>query len=170
MLRSKENSFAGYVAKKVVSAKEIQTFAMTLKGEGKQIVTLNGTFDLLHPGHLAMIYEAKAQGDCLWMLLNSDASIQALKGDGRPINPLEVRIQHLAALGMVDYVSCFDEIDPINVLEKIQPSVHVNGSEYGQECIEAQVVKKHGGRVHIIDLIPGYSSSNLIKKIRSICV
>lgn len=167
--RENKSTFKESIAKKLISPEHIQARVAELKREGKTIVTLNGSFDLLHPGHLEMIYQASCQGDVLFMLLNTDASIQAYKSPERPINPLEVRLQMIAALEMVDYVSWFSELDPIKVLNVIKPDVHANGSEYGENCIEAEVVKQNGGRIHIIQLIGGYSSTNLIKKIKSLC-
>ena len=76
----------------------------------------------------------------------------------------------MAALAFVDFVTCFDETDPRALLEIIRPHVHSNGSEYGENCIEAEVVKKHGGKIHIVQLVPGLSTSNLIKKIVETCV
>jgi len=128
------------------------------------IATLNGSFDLLHAGHLQIIYEASQTADILIVALNTDASIQAYKSPERPIIPLEYRLQMIAALEFVDYVTWFDETDPCMLLDKIQPDVHVNGSEYGENCIEAPIVKKHGGRIHIVPLIPGLSTSGILKK------
>ena len=139
-----------------------------LRKEGKTIATLNGSFDLLHAGHLHMIAEAADQADILIVALNSDASIQQYKSPDRPIIPLEQRLQMMAALLFVDYVTYFDELDPRAVLENIRPDVHCNGSEYGEECIEADVVKKHGGKIHVVKLIPGLSTSNIIEKIKCV--
>jgi len=153
-----------YIAPEALMEKVLQ-----LRQEGKTIATLNGSFDLLHAGHLKMIYEASEQADVLLMALNSDSSIQKYKSPLRPIVPLENRLEMVAALQFVDYVTYFDETDPIAFLEIVKPDVHVNGAEYGDECIEAKVVKNHGGRIHIVQLVPGLSTSNLIKKIKS-CV
>lgn len=169
VLLSEEKTFREAIQCKMVHQDQLKTLCEKLRREGKTIVTLNGSFDLLHPGHLEMIYQASLQGDVLLMLLNTDSSIKAYKSPQRPINPLEARLQHIAALEMVDYVSWFSELDPIKVLGIIQPDVHCNGSEYGENCIEAPVVKEHGGRIHIIQLIGGYSSTNIIKKIQSLC-
>ena len=161
--------FEQAIQKKIIDPEDLESFADEVKQSGRALVTLNGSFDLLHPGHLQMIYEASCQGDLLLMLLNTDKSIQTYKSPFRPINPLRSRLLHIAALEMVDYVSWFDETDPRVVLEKIKPAIHVNGSEYGENCIEAEVVKKNGGRIHIVTLIPGYSSTNMINKIKSLC-
>ena len=158
------------IESKIVAPEKLREFCQVLKDGGKTLVTLNGSFDLLHPGHLEMLYEAACQADLLIVLLNTDRSIQANKGPKRPINPLEVRLKHIAAIGWVDYVSWFDEEDPRVVLEKIKPDVHVNGSEYGEDCIEAEVVKRYGGKIHIVKLVEGFSSTNLIEKIQSLCV
>ncbi len=169
LLSERKSSFKEVAGKKILPPEELEEKSQSWKTEGKSIVTLNGSFDLLHPGHLEMIYQASCQADLLLMLLNTDDSIRSYKSPKRPINPLEVRLQHIAALEMVDYVSWFDETDPCAALEKIKPHVHANGSEYGEDCIESEVVKRHGGKIYIIELIEGYSSTNLIKKIHNLC-
>jgi len=171
MLLSQKNKtpFQLAIAKKVIDPKDLESFSISLKEEGKTIASLNGSFDLLHPGHLEMIHEASLQADILFLLLNTDASIQQYKSPNRPILPLKVRLQQIAALQDVDFVSYFDETDPRQMLEKIKPHVHVNGSDYGQDCLEAEVVKRYGGKIQIVKLIPGYSTSNLIKKIKALC-
>ncbi len=116
-----------------------------------------------------MIFEASKQADVLIVALNTDSSIKRYKSPDRPIVPLENRMAMMAALEFVDYVTSFDETDPKIILEIIQPDVHVNGAEYGAECLEADVVKKAGGRIHIVDLIPGQSTTNLVEKIK-LCV
>lgn len=113
-----------------------------------------------------MLYQASEQADVVFVLLNTDSSIRSYKGPKRPIQSLEVRLMMVAAIEMVDFVSWFSEPNPIALLEKMHPDVHVNGSEYGKNCIEADTVKRGGGRLHIVDLVEGYSSSNLIEKIR----
>ena len=155
---------------KVVSPEGVSQLSDRLRAEGKTVATLNGSFDLLHPGHFEMIYQASQVADCLILLLNTDRSIQAYKSEDRPINPLEVRLQQVAALEMVDYVSWFDETDPREVLGRICPDVHVNGGDYGEDCLEAEVVRAGGGKIHIVELVPGYSSTNMINKIQALCV
>lgn len=154
---------------KYISPETLAEKILELRQEGKTIATLNGSFDLLHAGHLKMIHEASQQADVLLLALNSDSSIQKYKSPLRPIVPLENRLEMVAALQFVDYVTYFNETDPIAFLKQVKPDVHVNGAEYGDECIEAKVVKNHGGRIHIVQLVPGLSTSNLIKKIKS-CV
>jgi len=170
LLSQKENStFASAIQRKYVEPKALEEFCQNLKNEGKTLATLNGSFDLLHPGHLEMLYQGSLQADVFLVLLNTDASIKAYKAPNRPLNPLEVRLQNMAALEMVNFVSWFDETDPCQVLEKIRPNVHVNGGEYGEDCIEAPTIQKHGGRLHIVKLIDGYSTTNLLNKIRKAC-
>ena len=140
-----------------------------IRKDGLSIATLNGSFDLLHAGHLEIIYEASLQADVLIVGLNTDASIQAYKSPLRPIVPLKYRKQMMAALECVDYVTWFSETDPREMLKNIRPDVHVNGAEYGKQCIEAEVVEQGGGRIHIVSLVPGLSTSEIIRKILSLC-
>lgn len=139
-----------------------------LRKSGKTIATLNGSFDLLHAGHLQIIYEGSQVADVLIVALNSDSSIRSYKGEVRPIIPLNYRVEMMSALQFVDYVTWFDEATPIELLERIRPDVHVNGAEYGQKCVEAETVKRYGGTLHIVELIPGLSTSGVVEKIRSL--
>lgn len=154
---------------KYIEPSQIEEKVADLKSQGLSIATLNGSFDLMHAGHLEMIHQASLQGDVLIVALNTDRSIQAYKSPLRPIIPLEYRLQMMAALERVDYVTWFDETDPRELLKKIQPHVHVNGAEYGENCIEAETVLSCGGRIHIVQLVPGLSTSAIIKKIQSLC-
>lgn len=105
------------------------------------------------------------------MLLNTDKSIQTYKSPDRPIIPLKYRLEMIAALECVSFVSFFDEVDPCAVLSKIRPDVHVNSVEYGADCIEAETIKSFGGRIHLVDRIEGLSSTAIIKKIQEMqCV
>ncbi len=152
---------------KTIPPEQIAIRSAQLKNEGKTIATLNGSFDLMHAGHLQIIYEASQLADVLIVALNSDDSIRHYKSIDRPIIPLEYRLQMLAALEFVSFVTWFSETDPCTILDKIQPNVHINGSEYGQDCLEAATVKAGGGRIHIVNLIPGLSTSQILKKIVS---
>ncbi len=136
-----------------------------LRSQKLTIASLNGSFDLLHAGHLYIISEAAKQADVLIVALNSDVSIERYKGKNRPIIPLIHRLEMMAALQFVDYVTWFDETDPREVLKKIRPHVHVNGAEYGAHCIEAGVVQSFGGKVHLVDRIPGLATSQIIERI-----
>lgn len=158
-----------FFTEKFIAPSDLLSKVQALKEEGKTIATLNGSFDLLHAGHLHMLSEASLQADVLIVALNSDESIKKYKSPHRPIIPLLERMKMMAALSFVDFVTYFEETDPRTLLEKICPHVHVNGAEYGENCIEAQVVKSHGGRIHIVDLVPGLSTSQIISKIKNLC-
>lgn len=130
----------------------------------KTVVTINGTFDLLHAGHIHILYEASQQGDILIVAANSDQSIKTLKGESRPINSLPYRLQHLAAFSFVDYVTWFEETTPLNILKKLRPNIHVNGIEYGENCIEAELVKSIGGKIYLVDRIDNLSSTKILEQ------
>lgn len=152
-------------AAKLVPREELGVLVEGLRTAASTIGTLNGSFDLMHAGHLNIIREAAKQTDVLIVGLNSDASIKQYKGVDRPICPQAMRAEMMSALRWVDYVTIFDETDPIAFLEIIKPDVHTNGSEYGMDCIEAPVVKAHGGRIHIVQRKPTMSTSELIERI-----
>lgn len=153
---------------KLINPEELIPMVEAIREKGLKIVTLNGSFDLMHAGHLQIIYEASLQADVLIVALNSDASIKAYKSADRPIIPLEYRLQLMAALEFVDYVTWFDEADPLRILNDIKPDVHANGEEYGENCIEAETVINNGGKIHIVKLIPGLSTSQILKNIAAI--
>jgi len=151
---------------KIKSIEEIGRIVDSLKSEDKKIITINGAFDILHVGHIKILKEAKKQGDILIVGLNSDSSVKINKGPKRPINNERDRAEMLASLEVVDYVVIFNEKTPIKLLDTIKPNIHVNGSDYGKNCIEAEVVKKNGGKIHIVDLKEGFSTTDLINKIK----
>lgn len=150
---------------KIKSQEEIVGIVKDLKRKRKTVVTYNGSFDLLHLGHIKSLKEAKAQGDILIVLLNSDKSVKGYKGPNRPIVLQAERAQVLAALDCVDYVTIFDEINPKKILEKIKPNIHCNGADWGKDCVEKGVVEKYGGKIYILKFVPGYSTTQLINKI-----
>jgi D-beta-D-heptose 7-phosphate kinase/D-beta-D-heptose 1-phosphate adenosyltransferase len=149
-------------ALRLVPRRSLAQLAATLRMKGRKIVTINGSFDLLHSGHLHILSEARRQGDVLLVGLNSDASVRRYKGPDRPIVPERQRAEMLLALRMVDYVHIFDESDPIAFLQEVRPDVHVNGSEYGADCIESETVRESGGVVHIVERLPNLSTSRLL--------
>ncbi|MBR6462059.1 adenylyltransferase/cytidyltransferase family protein [bacterium] len=155
-------------ASKIVSREELAKCCEELRKEGKTIVTCNGSFDLFHYGHLCFLEEAKAQADVLIVGLNSDSSIKQYKSPLRPIIGQEQRAALLSALSIVSYVHIFDETVPMPFLEVVKPNVHVNGSEYGENCIEAPTVKKYGGRIHLMPKVAGLSTTGLIERIRTL--
>lgn len=151
---------------RLVARDRLAALATLLRAQGKRIVTINGSFDLLHAGHLHILEDARRQGDVLIVGLNSDASVKRYKSPDRPLIGEADRARMLLALRCVDYVHVFDEDVPMPFLEEVKPDVHVNGSEYGADCIEAPVVRKHGGRIHVVEKIPGLSTSAIVDKIR----
>jgi rfaE bifunctional protein nucleotidyltransferase chain/domain len=153
---------------KVIEPSNLKKKIDELKSEKKTIVTLNGSFDLMHAGHLHIIYEASKMADVLIIALNSDASIKQYKSADRPIISLRNRMQMMAAIGFVDYVTWFDETDPRLLLETIKPDIHVNGQEYGENCVEAETVKMNGGKIVIVPLVPGLATSKIIEKIHNL--
>ena len=158
-----------YCKRKFIEPEAIECRIEELRAQGKSIATLNGSFDLLHAGHLYIIFEAAKQADVLIVALNSDASIRQYKGSDRPLIALKYRLEIMAALEFVDFVTWFDEEDPRAIISRIKPDVHVNGIEYGEDCIERQTVVSCGGRVVLIDRIDGLATSHIIGKIQSIC-
>jgi D-beta-D-heptose 7-phosphate kinase/D-beta-D-heptose 1-phosphate adenosyltransferase len=154
-------------ALRLVPRPALSQLAATLRAKGKRIVTTNGSFDLLHNGHLYLLNEARQKGDVLIVGLNSDKSVKSYKGPNRPIVPERRRAEMLLALRMVDYVHIFDEPHPIAFLKELNPDVHVNSSEYGEDCIESATVRRGGGTIHLVGRIPGLSTSQLIDDLQS---
>lgn len=159
-----------WLEKKLVQVENLPVKVQEIRRQGKTLATLNGSFDLMHAGHLYIIHQASLQADCLLVALNSDASVRAYKGADRPIVPLSYRLEMMAALEFVDFVTWFDEANPCALLKKIRPDVHVNGAEYGENCVEASTVAALGARLHLVDRIPTLSTSSLIEKVRGLCV
>jgi len=136
------------------------------KEQGKRVVFTNGCFDLLHPGHITYLQDAKALGDILIVGLNDDASIRRLKGEARPINALQDRATMLAALKPVDAVVAFSEDTPFNLISALLPDVLVKGGDYTVDnIVGADVVQAAGGHVTTISFLEGYSSTRLIQNI-----
>ena len=150
---------------RLVRREDLGSLAAALRTLGKRIVTVNGTFDVLHAGHLHMLKQAKAQGDVLVVGLNSDASVRANKGPKRPVVPQAQRADMLLALRYVDHVHIFDEPVPMAFIAAVRPDVHVNGAEYGEDCVEAGVVREIGARLHLVPRIDGLSTSGLIERL-----
>lgn len=150
---------------KIKSKKQIIQIVKKLKKQGKKIVAYNGSFDILHAGHIQSLKEARNQGDFLVLLLNSDKSVRSYKGPNKPIVSQTERAEILSALECVDYITIFDQINPKNILKKIKPNIYCNGPDWGKNCVERNVVEKNGGRMHILKWQTGLSTSKLIKKI-----
>lgn len=139
-----------------------------LKSEGKRIVFTNGCFDILHTGHLRYLYASRELGDYLVVGLNSDQSVKVIKGPERPVIPQDQRAEMLAAMGFVDGVVLFDEDDPLELIKQLMPDILVKGEDWGEDdIIGSDVVKAAGGEVHRISFVSGFSTTDIIKKIKS---
>ena len=140
-------------------------FARQVQRRGGVVVFTNGVFDLLHPGHVRYLTEARRLGDALIVGINSDRSVRANKGPDRPINRAEERAEVLLGLACVDAVAVFDEDTPLSIITQIQPGILVKGADWGpNDIVGRDVVEARGGRVARIDLAEGFSTTNLITK------
>ena len=152
---------------KVLSQAEAVAWVEHLRHQGSTIVFTNGVFDLLHPGHVRYLAAARREGDALVVGVNSDRSVRAIKGPGRPITPDHERAEILAALVCVDAVVIFDEPDPQRIVDRLQPDVLVKGADWASDrIIGRETVEGRGGRVVRIPLAEGYSSSDIIRRIQ----
>jgi rfaE bifunctional protein nucleotidyltransferase chain/domain len=143
----------------------LKTFAE--RRRGKRVVFTNGCFDLLHMGHVDYLEKARNLGDLLVVGLNTDASVQRLKGPERPISPEVSRGRVMAALAFVDAVILFDEETPLELISAIKPDILVKGSDYNiGNIVGADVVMANGGEVKTIDLVNGFSTTQLVNKIK----
>jgi len=152
--------------KKVKERDDLCEVLERLKSEGKRVVFTNGCFDLLHIGHLRYLEKAKALGDILIVGVNSDASVQGLKGPRRPVLPLEERMELLSGLACVDYVVSFDEPTPLELITLLKPHILVKGGDWNKETIVGkEIVERLGGEVVALPFIEGNSTSHLIETI-----
>jgi D-glycero-beta-D-manno-heptose 1-phosphate adenylyltransferase len=152
---------------KIVSQDELILLTGREKRNGRRVVFTNGCFDLLHPGHVRCLAEARALGDILVVAINSDQSVRANKGPERPLVPQQDRAEVLAALASVDYVAIFDEATPRDLISRVLPDVLVKGADWAPgEVAGREEVEAAGGRVISIPLAPGYSTTSLLQKIR----
>jgi rfaE bifunctional protein nucleotidyltransferase chain/domain len=137
------------------------------RAAGKRVVLTNGCFDLLHPGHIALLEAARREGDLLLVALNSDASVRALKGEGRPVVPEKERAETLLALEAVDRVVLYDETTPIEVIRTLLPDVLVKGADWAaDEVVGRAEVEAAGGHLVRVALVAGRSTSALVDRIR----
>ena len=144
------------------------SFAASRRDAGERVVFTNGVFDLLHPGHLRYLQQARALGDLLIVGLNSDASVRRNKGAGRPINPEAERAEILAALACVDAVVLFDEDTPAEIIRAIQPDILVKGADWpADQIVGRDTVEARGGRVVRVEVEQGYSTTALLDRIRA---
>ena len=151
---------------KIKTKEELHRIVEELKKRGKRIVFTNGCFDLLHLGHIRYLEEARGLGDLLVVGVNSDRSVQALKGPKRPILPEEERAEILSSLGSIDYVTVFDELTPLELISSLLPHVLVKGGDWTKENIVGkEVVERAGGEVVLLPFVEGSSTSSLIETI-----
>ncbi|MBL4590660.1 MAG: D-glycero-beta-D-manno-heptose 1-phosphate adenylyltransferase, partial [Phycisphaerales bacterium] len=146
---------------------ELMVLVRAARKDGKSVVFTNGCFDVIHAGHVSLLERSAQLGDMLIVAMNDDHSVHKLKGDGRPVNNQDRRARVLGALGCVDAVVLFNDDTPINLIETIVPDVLVKGGDYTVETvIGAQIVQDAGGRVALIDLVEGLSTTATIEKMR----
>lgn len=152
----------------VLTEPELLHAVADARAHGERIVMTNGCFDLLHAGHVAYLEQARSRGDRLIVAVNDDASVRRLKGEGRPINPVEQRMAVLAGLASVDWVVPFSEATPARVIGAVLPDVLVKGGDYRPEDIAGHdAVVAHGGRVEVLDFLDGCSTSAMIERMQS---
>jgi D-beta-D-heptose 7-phosphate kinase/D-beta-D-heptose 1-phosphate adenosyltransferase len=152
-----------FSSSKIKDLQELKGIVQKLKKEGKRIVFTNGCFDLLHPGHIKCLEEAKKFGDVLIVGINSDQSVKRLKGPQRPIMPLWGRMMLLGALEAVDYVVCFEEDTPLELIKELQPDVLVKGGDWKEEEV---VGRELVSEVKIVEYQEGFSTTSIIEKIK----
>jgi rfaE bifunctional protein nucleotidyltransferase chain/domain len=164
MTRDRVRGVSSYQSK-VKTLHQLKPILARLRKRGQRIVFTNGCFDLLHIGHLRYLQRARRCGDRLVVAINSDRSVHKIKGPLRPLLPQADRAELLAALSCVDYVTIFDQPDPLAVITELRPDVLIKGSDWSQnEIIGREVVEARGGRVRRVPLVRGVSTSRLIEK------
>ena len=137
------------------------------KRNARRVVFTNGCFDLLHPGHIHCLEQARSLGDLLVVAINSDASVRILKGPGRPVIPQDERAEILAALAAVDYVTIFDTPTPRDLIARLLPNILVKGGDWGpDEIVGRAEIELAGGRVVSIPLEPGFSTTAILERMR----
>ena len=157
------------IVQKIMTIEQAKAFMQACKITGKTVAFTNGCFDLIHPGHIDYLRKAKACGDILIIGLNSDASIQRLKGKERPINDFYFRSSILAALEFVDYIVKFEDDTPLFLIKQILPNILIKGSDYTiDRIVGAKEVLEKGGEVKTIDFLEGFSSTLIINKIKNL--
>jgi rfaE bifunctional protein nucleotidyltransferase chain/domain len=155
-------------AEKVLDRSTLKGKVDALRKAGERVVFANGCFDLIHIGHIRLLQQAREQGDCLVVAVNSDSSVRQIKEPGRPVVPEGQRAEVVAALDCVDWVTIFAEPDPLVLIRLLKPDVLVKGTDWSEEeIVGAPDVIEAGGQVLRIQLEPGISTSALIKRIRS---
>ena len=150
----------------IIDRENAAQFCEDLRRQGKKIVFTNGCFDIIHAGHVRYLTAAKNFGDVLIIGLNTDESVRRLKGASRPINNQADRAEVLLGLKAVDHVIYFGEQTAENLIAGVKPDIYVKGGDYTLETLpEAAIVQKYGGRVELVNLVAGRSTTNVINKI-----
>ena len=153
----------------VLTQHAMRAYVERLRGEGRRIAFTNGVFDLLHPGHVRYLQEARALADVLIVGLNRDASVRRYKGPSRPITPEHERAELLASLDCVDAVVLFSEDTPAEIIRLVQPDVLVKGADWPPDQIVGRdTVEARGGRVVLVSVQQGHSTSSLIERVRAL--
>jgi D-beta-D-heptose 7-phosphate kinase/D-beta-D-heptose 1-phosphate adenosyltransferase len=156
------------VREKTLSLPEAVALVEHLRHDGRTVVFTNGVFDILHPGHVRYLQDARNEGDALIVGLNSDRSVKAIKGPSRPINPEAERAEVLAALWCVEAVVVFDEDDPRGLIDRLRPDVLVKGADYPRDrIVGADWIEARGGRVVRIPVVAGFSTTALVEQLRA---
>lgn len=153
---------------RILSHEQVRSLVAELRSAGRIVVFTNGVFDLLHPGHVRYLQRARALGDALIIGLNADVSVRRYKGPDRPINPEAERAEVLAALACVDAVVVFSEDTPAEIIRLVQPDILVKGADWpADQIVGRDTVEARGGRVVLMDVEQGHSTTTILDRIRS---
>jgi rfaE bifunctional protein nucleotidyltransferase chain/domain len=151
---------------KILSEEDLRKQISSLKDHGKSIVFTNGCFDILHLGHISLLYKCSGFADKLIVGVNSDSSVRRLKGPERPVNNQEARTKTLSCLQFIDYISIFDTDTPLDLITMIKPDFLVKGGDWNEDqIVGADYVKSYGGKVEVIPFIEGFSTTAILDKI-----
>jgi D-beta-D-heptose 7-phosphate kinase/D-beta-D-heptose 1-phosphate adenosyltransferase len=152
----------------IIPENELQSWAERVHREGGRIVFTNGCFDLLHPGHIALLKEAAEMGEVLIVAINSDESVRRLKGESRPLHSAAERAEILLAVRWVNNVTVFEEDTPLETIQRVRPDVLVKGAEYGEgQIVGEELLKEYGGLTVRFPMRKGHATSDIIRRITS---
>ena len=151
----------------IIARDKVAEFCQVLRDGGQKVVFTNGCFDILHAGHVRYLNKARSFGDCLVLGLNTDSSVSRIKGPSRPINSQLDRAEVVGALKSVDYVVFFDEPTAEALIRQVRPDVYVKGGDYTLDTLpEGQIVLGYGGKVELVQLVEGRSTTDVIARIK----
>jgi rfaE bifunctional protein nucleotidyltransferase chain/domain len=154
---------------KILERNTLKDTLEELRKKGKKIAFTNGCFDILHVGHVRYLREAKKTADILVLALNSDSSVRSLKGKERPLVPEKERAEIIAALEFIDFVTIFNELTPLELINYLKPDILIKGGDWAEEdVIGREEIKKWGGRVAIIPEVEGKSTTNIVEKVKKL--